>query len=164
VFDLQQLNFLNSKARKELVLALEEKYGFSGDVPGHLLLSGKDKLFILSDSELIRRGLDKDLRIDRAGLKIGTKTLGGIRLNIEGSQFLGPDCSRRLLQISSEHLELFVKGEDFALNESELRQALGESGLFIVKHNLDFIGSGLVKEGRLLSQLSKNRKVKNLNF
>jgi NOL1/NOP2/fmu family ribosome biogenesis protein len=127
------------------------------------MLGSKEKVFLLEDSEIIKRGQDKELRIDRAGLKIASLTTGGVRLNVEGSQLLGPQCTKRVLEIDSNHVELLVKGEDFFLSENELLQVKDNSGLFILRQGDDFLGSGLVKQGRLQNLLSKNRRVKNYN-
>lgn len=160
---MQKLDFLNSKAKRELVDSLKHMYGFEGEIPGHLMISGKDKIFLMEDSDILRSSKDRELWIDRAGLKIGSMSLGGIRLNIEGAQLLGPHATQRVLEIIPEHLEAFVKGQDFLLEQEELSQ-VPSSGLVILKHGRDFIGSGIVKDGKLWNQLSKNRKVKNLNF
>jgi NOL1/NOP2/fmu family ribosome biogenesis protein len=160
---MQRLDFLNSKGRREILEQLHRQYGFAQNIPGQLLLSGKEKLFLLEDSEFIRSGLDKELRIDKAGLKIGTLTAGGIRLNIEGSQILGPHCTQHVLELDHDHLEPLVKGEDIFLSERELKQTEGSSGLYILKCGGDFIGSGIVKNGKVWNQLSKNRRVKNFN-
>ena len=160
---MQNLVFLNSKGRKDFLARLESMYGFRGELHGHLMKGAKDKVYLLEDSEIVREGKDKSLRIDRVGLKIATETAGGPRLNIEGSQLIGPDCSKRVLQIDHEHLQPLVKGEDFLLSDSELKQAGDNSGLFIIKLEKDYLGSGIVKDGRLLNQLSKIRRVKNLN-
>jgi NOL1/NOP2/fmu family ribosome biogenesis protein len=161
---MQDLVFLNSKARKDFVARLENLYGFRGKMQGHLMMGANDKVYLLEDSDIIRNSLDKELRIDRAGLKIATLTTGGARLNLEGSQLIGPSCSKRVLEIDHEHLEPLVKGEDFLLSDHELRQVNGEKGLFIIRMGKDYLGSALVKEGRLLNCLSKNRRVKNLNW
>lgn len=163
VTKMQNLTFLNSKARKDFLKRMEDFYGYRGELKGHLLMGGKEKYYLLGESEVIRNGQDKELRIDRAGLKIGTESLGGVRLNIEGSQLLGPDCKKRVLNIDSEHLEPLVKGEDFSLSGSELSQVKDEKGLFIIRLGDDFLGSCVIKDGRLLNHLSKNRRVKNLN-
>jgi NOL1/NOP2/fmu family ribosome biogenesis protein len=160
---MQNLVFLNSKARKEFLSRLEKLYGFHGGIQGHLMQGANDKVYLLGDSDIIRNSQDKELRIDRAGLKIATLTTGGARLNIEGTQLLGPGCKERVLEIDHSHFEPLVKGEDFLLSEDELRQANEEKGLFILRMGSDFLGSGIVKEGRLLNCFSKNRRVKNLN-
>ncbi|MBN1792639.1 hypothetical protein JW826_03060 [Candidatus Woesearchaeota archaeon] len=160
---MQDLKFLNSKERRDFLSRLESLYGFRGDLPGHLLLGGKEKVYLLGDSDLIREGKDRELRIDRAGIKIGTESLGGVRLNIEGSQILGPRCSKHVLEIDASHLGPLVKGEDFLLSDDELSQVKDEKGLFLLRLRGDFLGSAVVKDGKLLNHLSKNRRVKNLN-
>ncbi len=161
---MQNLKFLNSKEKREIKRKLEDNYGFSGELEGALLLSTKEeRIYLLSGAELLPDGVDKRMRIDRAGLYIGKLLTNGVLLNVEGSQLVGPSSSKNVLELDEEHLEYWVKGEDIVLSEQEKASAVEESGVFIVKHCDDFLGSAIIKEGRAMNQLSKNRRVKNLN-
>ena len=122
---MQSLKFLNSKEKREIMRSLAETYGFSGELPGALLLSTKEqRIYLLSGAELLADGADKELRIDKAGLYIGKILSNGIQLSVEGSQLVGPNASRHVVELSEEHLELWVKGEDFAPDENE-KESIG---------------------------------------
>jgi len=169
---MQELHFLNSKEKREIIKSLTETYGFSGALEGALLISQKEKrIYLLSGAELLPDKADQELRIDKAGLYIGKMLPNGIQLNIEGSQLIGPYSSKHILELDDVHLELFVKGQDFDLSEKEFQSAAkgsdsegaGESGIFIVKYKNDFLGSAIIKNGKFQNCLSKSRWVKNLN-
>lgn len=164
---MQNLKFLNSKEKREIKRRLKENYGFSGELEGSLLLSSKEeKIFLLSGAELLPDGVDKRMRVDRAGLYIGKLLSNGVLLNVEGSQLVGPHAAKNILELDEAHLELWVKGEDLELSAEE-KMKIGEkgkeSGVFIVRHGNDFLGCAIIKDGKALNQLSKNRRVKNLN-
>ena len=161
---MQSLKFLNSKEKREIIRSLAETYGFSGELGGALLLSPKEqKIYLLSGAELLADGADKELRIDKAGLYIGKILSNGIQLNVEGSQLVGPSGTKHILEISEEHLEPWVKGEDLEPNAEEKERLGGENGIFIIKCGDDFLGSAIIKNGKIANQLSKTRRVKNLN-
>jgi len=161
---MQNLKFLNSKERKEFYKSLEKTYGFLGELDGNLLLSPKEqKVYLLSGAELLEPGFDKELRIDRAGLYIAKYLSNGIQLNVEGSQLIGPRSTRHILEIDEDHLEPWVKGQDFDLSLGESERINGESGLFMVRFRDDFMGSAIIKEGKVRNQLSKIRWVKDFN-
>jgi NOL1/NOP2/fmu family ribosome biogenesis protein len=175
---MHELHFLNSKEKREIIKSLSGTYGFSGALEGALLISQKEKrIYLLSGAELLPDQADKELRIDKAGLYIGKILSNGILLNIEGSQLIGPHSGKHILELDDDHLELFVKGQDFDLSENEIKSAArdeendgteesseaGVSGIFIVKYKDDFLSCSIIKNGKLQNNLSKSRWVKNLN-
>jgi NOL1/NOP2/fmu family ribosome biogenesis protein len=161
---MQSLKFLNSKEKRDIIRSLADTYGFSGEMPGALLLSTKEqRIYLLSGAELLADGADKELRIDKAGLYIGKILSNGIQLSVEGCQLVGPSATKHILLLSEEHLEPWVRGEDIAPDDFEKESISGEKGIFIVKHGNDFLGSAIIKDGKIANQLSKNRRVKNLN-
>ena len=156
---MQRLKFLNTREKRDVMLTLEEGYGFKGELDGVLLLSSKQKYYLLSRGmEKIPLQEEKKLRIDKAGLYIGRKTPEGIRLSIEGSQLIGPCAGKHILKISNEQLEAWVKGENLALDNFD-----GE-GYFIVKHDNDFMGCARIKRGIAENLMTKNRRIKTLNI
>lgn len=161
---MQNLKFLNSKERKEFFKSLEKTYGFSGELEGNLMLSPKEqKVYLFSGAGLLEPGSDKELRIDRAGLYIARHLSNGIQLNVEGSQLIGPRSTKHMLEIDEDHLEPWVKGQDFDLSAAESERIGGESGIYMVKFKDDFMGSAIIKEGKVKNQLSKIRWVKDFN-
>jgi NOL1/NOP2/fmu family ribosome biogenesis protein len=161
---MQSLKFLNSKEKKEIMNSIISLYGFSGKLDGSLLVNSKEKLYLLAGSEFLQDGKDQGLRIDRAGLYIGTITPSGIRLSVEGSQMVGPHATKNVLTINQAHLDPWVKGQDFLLEEDELAQTGGKNGLYILKLGDDYLGCTIVKDNKVWNCLSKNRRVKNLNI
>jgi NOL1/NOP2/fmu family ribosome biogenesis protein len=160
---MQRLTFLNTRENKKILDELKKIYGFSAKLDGALLISPKQKLYLLTKGlELIRLKEEKQLRIDKAGLYIGAVVPDGIRLSLEGSQLIGPYATKHVLEIDEEHLEPWVKGEDFDLSEQEKKQ-VKEEGFFIIKFGNDFLGCAKIKQGRVHNLVSKSRRLKNLN-
>jgi NOL1/NOP2/fmu family ribosome biogenesis protein len=162
---MQKLVVLNTREKRKILDALSELYGFSGKIEGAFFVSTKQKIFLLSpDIAMLDKSQERALRIDKAGLYIGrVEESGGIRLSIEGSQIIGPYSSKHLLEISEEHLEPWVKGEDFGLSEQEKEQVGEEHGFFIIKFQNDYLGCGQVKNNNVRSLVSKDRRLKVLN-
>ena len=138
---------------------LNDQFGISENLKGIFLQSDRDNLFFMSEelSEVLRLEEDKMLRIDRAGLFIGSFEKEGLRLTVEGTQLFGPLANKKILTIDEFHLETWMKGEDFDI-EDEL-----EEGFHIIKHNNDFFGCALLKNGVVRNNLMKSRVVKNVN-
>jgi len=161
---MQKLTFLNTREKKKIIDELKELYGFSGEIEGALLLSPKRKIYLLTkEIALINKEEEKELRIDSAGLYIGRVEHEGIRLSIEGSQIIGLHSSKHVLEIDEEHLEAWVKGEEFVLSEQEKDKVRTEEGFFIIKFGNDYFGCGQIKKGNVRSLVSKERRLKVLN-
>jgi NOL1/NOP2/fmu family ribosome biogenesis protein len=162
---MQKLNVLNTREKKKIVDDLKEMYEFLGAIEGALLMNKEKKIFLITpDIAKISRDQDKELRLDAAGLYIGKIEVNGIRLSMEGSQLIGPYSKKHVLEIDEEHLEHWVKGEDFTLSEKEQKKTGNEEGFFIIKFNNDYIGCGQIKNNNLRSLVSKERRLKNLNI
>jgi NOL1/NOP2/fmu family ribosome biogenesis protein len=161
---MQKLSILNTREKKKIIDSLRETYGFLGVINGALLLSSKQKLYLMSRAvEIIGRKEEKEIRIDKAGLYLGCVENEGIRLSIEGSQLIGPLAKKHVLEIDEAHLKPWVKGEDFALSENEKKQVADEQGFFIIKFQKDFLGCAQIKKGNVRSLVSKERRLKVLN-
>lgn len=161
---MQKLNVLNTREKKKVVDDLKEQYEFSGAIEGALMMNKEKKIFLITpDIAKISRDQDKELRVDAAGLYIGKIEVNGIRLSMEGSQLIGPYSKKHFLEIDEEHLEHWVKGEDFELSEKEQKKTGNEEGFFIIKFGNDYMGCGQIKNNNLRSLVSKERRLKVLN-
>jgi len=162
---MQKLTVLNTREKKKIVDELKELYGFKGKIDEAILMSPKQKLYLLTkDIAMIDKDEEHELRIDSAGLYIGrVEETGGIRLSIEGSQLVGKHATKHVLIIDEAHLEPWVKGEDFELSDKEKKQVGEEHGFFIIKYGKDFIGCAQIKNNNVRSLVSKERRLKVLN-
>ncbi|MBN2053088.1 hypothetical protein JW756_06295 [Candidatus Woesearchaeota archaeon] len=162
---MQKLTVLNTREKKKIIDELKSIYGFNGKIDDAILMSPKQKLYLLTkDVAMINKDEEHELRIDAAGLYIGrVEEAGGIRLSIEGSQLVGRHATKHVLVIDEAHLESWVKGEDFELSDNEKKQVNDEHGFFIIKYGRDFIGCGQVKNNNVRSLVSKERRLKVLN-
>src|SRR4030042_3885424 len=162
---MQKLTVLNTREKRKIVDELKEQYGFSGQIEGALFLSTKEKLYLLSpDIAMLDKKQERELRIDSAGLYIGKVENNGIRLSIEGTQLIGPHSHKHVLEIDEDHLEAWVKGEDFEVSAEEKNKIGDEEGFFIIKLDNDYLGCASIKNGQVKSFVSKERRLKNLNI
>ena len=153
---MQKLRILNTRKKKEIFNELKQTYGFDKKLEGDLFLSQNQNLFLLTGGrEVIEKGQERQLRIDKAGLYIGTLADDGVKLTVEGSQLIGPDANKSVLEISDEQLEPWVTGEDLEFQ--------GEEGYYIVKHKNDFLGCARAKKNIAQNLVEKNRRIKTLN-
>ena len=153
---MQKLKILNTREKKEVFEELKSNYGFSGRLEGVVFLSQNNEIFLLTGGfDVIEQGMERELRIDKAGLYIGRIKPDGVALSIEGSQLIGPKASKNIIEINDEQLEPWVTG-------NVLEGFTGE-GYHIVKHKNDFLGCAKIKQGVVKNLMEKNRRIKTLN-
>ncbi len=145
---------LNSKDKKEIRKQLESQFGIS-KLPDKVFFSinKKERVYIIN-----REAFDVDqiaLRVNSFGLYFGTYMKDGFRLNIEGSQLVGPQATKNVLKLSVEERNFWLKGFDL---EKELPET--ESEYVLLKHEGDFLGSGKIKNNKILNYVSKSRTLK----
>lgn len=144
------LERLRSKEKKILLKQLEEQFGFSGKLDYNFFMNNEKKIFILN----------KDLEIDFSKIKINSLGLyfanlePEIRLTIEGSQLIGKNSKKNILEIGNESLADWTYGKDIN-SEKEFH------GFVIIKNKNDFYGSGKYKDGKILNYIPKERRLKN---
>ena len=77
-----------------------------------------------------------ELRVDSAGLYIATLLENGeLRLSIEGSQLIGPQSKKNVLEIDDAEFEKWIRG-------NAIEKDTGLRGFVILKRGDDFCGCG----------------------
>ena len=147
---MDKWEILGTRDIKEIHQLLESQFGLPGRLPYGFLQSSKDKLYVIT-RDLARVDWD-NLRINSAGLYFGKHKGDSIRLSIEGSQLIGPDCSKNILDLDYDQALTWMRGDDQPV-DTDLK------GLVLVKQGDDFMGCGVVKDGTLLNYVPKNRRL-----
>jgi NOL1/NOP2/fmu family ribosome biogenesis protein len=150
---MQELEILNKKKIKEIGSILEKQWGAKTDIENYIVfLSPKNKLFIAT-KEISKINLE-DLRVDAIGLYFGELVDGKLRLSIEGSQIIGPDAQKFVLELDEINSQKWLSGEDFEIQEHL------EEGFYIIKNHVgDFCGCGKVIGKKLYNYVPKERRV-----
>jgi NOL1/NOP2/fmu family ribosome biogenesis protein len=147
---MQQLEILNSKRVKEILALINEQWGCEWKTDLVFLLSSNDKIHVVS------RGLEKldteRMKIDSLGMYFAAFENNELRLSIEGSQLIGPMAKHNVVEFSDEETRQWIAGGD-------IEKDTEWSGFVLIKHNKDFLGTGRVKEKKILNYFPKSRRV-----
>lgn len=149
-----RLDILNKKELKPIFEFIKEHWNiddlsFLDDYA--FLINEKDNIYIAK-----REVFDLDLsclRISTIGLYFGEAKNEEFRLSIEGSQMIGKYAKDNVLELTREESRDWLRGYDLD-KESDL------NGFVLIKHGDDFMGTGRVKEGRVLNFVPKSRRLK----
>ena len=147
---MPELKFLNSKETKEILKLIEEQWGAKLKLDYTFAKNNKHRVFIIN----------KDVsKIDFSKLRINSIRMyfcdleNGIRLSIEGSQIIGPEATKNVAEINEEQTKKWMKGEDLEIDDKN-----NYSGFVIIKNKNDFLGTGKIKENKILNYVSKSRR------
>ena len=151
-----QIILLNSKERKLIRKQLTEQFGIE-TIPNNVYfcIQKKDNVYI-TNKELF----DVDhflLRVSSFGTVFGTYTDEGFQLSIEGSQLVGSQATKNLLEVDPQQKETWLTGEDIEVDTSSF-----ENQQILLHHRTDFFGSAKGKKGKIKNNLPKSRIIKNV--
>jgi NOL1/NOP2/fmu family ribosome biogenesis protein len=147
---MKSWKILASKEVKAIHKLLDSQFGFTEKLDYAFLKNSKDNVYVVN-KEIANIDFDQ-LRLNSVGMYIGELKNERFRLSIEGSQLVGPKASTNIVDVSNEEAIMWIKGNDIEI-PTELK------GVVIVKHENDFLGSGLAKEGKLLNHVPKSRRL-----
>ena len=143
---------LDKKEHARIVSLLNEQFGFSSLGDFILIRSGKERLW-LTNRDVLETDFSR-MRVETIGLYFGTTEKDGIRLSIEGSQIVGKQASRNVIDIDEKQLFMWLRGFDLDIP--------CESDYVLLRHKNDFVGCGKRKSGGILNFIPKDRRIKSL--
>src|SRR3989338_3119504 len=147
---MQNMKILNKKGVKHILDAIEKQWGAGFDTGNAFFQKENGKIYLMNRG-FSRIDADK-LRINSLGLYLGEMKDGELRLSIEGSQIIGPDAKKNVMELNEAETKEWMRGTDLE-NESEMK------GFVIMKNNEDFLGCGKVTQKKVLNFVNKARRV-----
>lgn len=136
---------LNNKEIKEIHNKLGEQFGFNQKLDYLFYLNKENKIFLIT-KDFQKLDLSK-LRVNSFGLYLGELEKTGLRLSLSGSQLIGKNAEKNILEI--EKTEDWLNGQNLECNK-DLK------GWFIIKNKEDFLGCGFCKNGIIQNFLPKH--------
>ena len=147
---VKNIKILNRKESKEILAALEEQWGFSGELDYVFIRTMKDRIY-LSGREIFDLDLSK-MNINTIGLYFGEMS-HGLRLSIEGSQIIGPGAKKGVVELNEAEARQWLSGMDLERKDVP-------DGFVILRLKSDFLGTGKAKAGIILNMVPKVRRIK----
>ncbi len=114
-------------------------------------LVDETKLYIIN-REVFNLNFDK-LNIATMGIYFGDWRKDELKLSIEGSQMIGKNATKNILDISKGLSRLWLRGFDLELETTC-------EGIVLIRLNNDFLGCGRVREGKIFNFIPYIRRIK----
>ena len=146
-----ELKILNGKEVKEIYKMIERQWGAKLKLDFGFLRNNKNRVFIVN-RDLSKIDISK-LRINSIGMYFCELYGDEIRLSIEGSQIVGPEASKNIVELNDEESRNWLKGNEIEKECSDC------SGFVILKNKKDYLGNGRYSNKRILNYVSKTRRV-----
>ena len=151
---MQNIRILNKKEIKEILNLIENQWQAKLSLNYVFLKTEKGKIYIvnkdISDIDLSK------LRINSIGLYFGEIRGNELRVSIEGSQIIGPEAKKNVLDLDEDEVKEWMKGND-------LEKKGDFQGFFIIKHKDDFLGCGKWRKDKVLNYVNKARRISIIN-
>ncbi len=145
-----KLTFLNTKEVKKLKKEIEEQWG---------IIFTTDKAFAQTTREriqLISRDIEKidtdKIFLDNVGMYFCDLKNDELRLSIEGTQFIGQYATKNVVELSTEEMRFWLKGND-------LEKKTDCTGFVIMKHKNDLLGCGKIRGDLIMNFVAKTRRI-----
>ena len=146
------IKIFNSREKKKLLEELSTTYGIKQlNMDDIFLETPKGRIYITNRD--IEKLPSQKLRINSLGLYFAMRDRIGLRLSVEGSQIIGKQATKNILELTDAQANGWFSGKDIQI-ESELK------GFVLVKHKQDFLGCGNLTNGILHNYLGKERRIK----
>ena len=143
---------LNKKERDEIGSILNDQFGFNSFEDLIIVKAGNNKIWI-TNREILETDFSK-IRTETLGLYFGKIEYDGIRLSIEGSQIVGKQAKKNIVNITEDQLFMWLRGFDLEIQ--------CESTYVLLKYKSDFVGCGKKKENGILNFIPKDRRIRSL--
>jgi len=147
------MEIIRTPEKRKILEQLNKQFGIA-KLPYLLLKFGKEKIRIFSGSlsspELST--LDKNLRIENAGLYFAKRQEDGLRLSIDAIHLLKEQITKNILELNNEQTEEWFKGRDL--------QIKSDNAFKILNNNEDFIGCGKSTGEKITNFVPKERRIK----
>jgi len=141
---------MSKRDQKPINAYLQKQFGVSLDRQFVYVLSNKSNLYMATP--MLNALPLEHMRITTIGLYLGEWSHGELRLSIEGSQLFGPHATQNVFDLTNDELSLWMRGERLAKDAECV-------GYVIVRHNVDYLGCGRLKNGALLNFIPKTRRL-----
>ncbi len=153
----QQLTILNGKEAKKIHAQLREQYGYEGKIDLVFLRSEKKEKLSLFTKDLASVDLGT-VRIDTMGMYFAADVEGKLRLTIEGSQLIGAQCTRNVVEVTHAEMQHWLSGG--ALGEEVIARAGIAPGEFVlVRCGADWLGCGKATAKHIVNYIPKARYI-----
>ena len=148
---MPELKILNSREIKDVMEMIEKQWGAKIKLDFGFLRNNKNRIFIVS-KEIADINTSK-LRLNSVGMYFCEIDKHGMRLSIEGSQLVGPESTKNIVELEEEEARKWLKGEDL---EKECENC---HEFVILKNKSYFLGTGKYIKGKILNYVGKSRRI-----
>jgi NOL1/NOP2/fmu family ribosome biogenesis protein len=144
---------LTSKEKKKLIEQLNNQFGIE-KIEYPIIKFGNDRFRIFTGelSKDILDALQKELRIETAGLYFAKQEKDGLRLTIDGILLLKNQIAKNIIELDQKQTLEWLKGQELYIKYSNC--------FVILKHDNDFLGCGKSTGKKITNFVPKERRLK----
>ena len=153
------LKIMNQNEKEGVLGKLNKQFGIT-EIPGEIVMRGKERMFLFTGSfdKNQLRVLEELTPVERVGAYFAKRVenIDEIRLSIEGTQIFGDQINKNIFELSDDQVEQWMKGQ-------ELQIKTGKKGFLAMKYKDNLLGTGKASEEKIGNFIPKNRRLKEKN-
>jgi len=131
---IKSYTVLNTREKKKITEMIDKQWGYKKKLDFVYLMNAKNKIFLANPD--IDKLDPKKFNIDAVGMYFGElPNTEEIRLSIEGSQIIGPNATKNVIELPIDEAKEWLTGQD-------LDKETDCTGFVIIKSGKDFLGTG----------------------
>jgi len=146
------IEVLRGSKKKKLLKYLKQRFGFDDKLDFVFFQDEKGRVRVLSKDSV--RIDTTGMRVENLGLYFARWDRDELRLSIEGSQIVGKKAKRNVVELNEKQAMEWMSGKNIEV------KADVEEGFVILKYGNDFLGCGRYRDGRIVSFIPKERRIK----
>lgn len=148
----KSMRILERKEVRNLDKNIRDQYGSDFSLEGMMVIEDEDKIWIVSS---VADSIEMSkLNLNSIGMYLGKVRRGKINLSVEGSQLIGRNATKNIIELSEGAIESFMSGADVPTDKRS------DAGNFVIVRSGDYIlGSGVVTESGIHNSIPKSRRI-----
>lgn len=151
-----QIEKIKFYPNEEMERIIYKNYGAKIDLKNFIAIQGKENKIWLSSKKIFEINLKK-LKINSLGLYFGKiKRNEKIHLSPEGSQIVGKNAVKNVLEINEDEAREFMEGSDLKI---KIPENCEPHNFVIIKSKDDILGCSLALENEIKNLLPKSRRI-----
>jgi len=140
---------LNSKEVKAVIKKINDQFDIEAELNYYFFMNNKNRLYIVN-----KEYFNENMNVKHIGMYFAEYKNDEIRLSIEGAQLIyNFEPKKNVFEITD--IENWLKGNDLEIEHED-------TTFMIIKYKDDVLGSGKIKNNKLLNYIPKIRRLKSV--
>ena len=148
------MTILNNSEIKRIENLIKKNYGCDFHLREYAVMIGPEEKIWGANRDIRNIDFEK-LDVNSIGMNFGKLKSDKVHLTIEGSQLVGKEATKNVVELNDEDMKKFVSGSTIEISPINCEM----NNFVILKSGRNILGSSLLTENGLKNLLPKSRRI-----